>query len=461
MSFIDFVENWLNQDNLDSVTNAAVNSFLNSAKINGLDEVTEEALNIWIVEMIIAGTKQTSRKRYVAKLHSLYLEFTNNSEFDDPFLNVKEAIEYNMSTGVVEAHENLEKVKFLINHMNSDFGRTYISLALYLLYNVNKSLSSTLNLRFEDVEKEKYTSQVYDLIEGMKSDPRRKFVFQVGQGRKREPQLLRETTAELSALLQMAGMKFESQFSRESITSIWISAALKSGIRIRNIRGMLDIVPAGFEFLKFIEDPDLTNKQRDDILNIVSNTINNNTTQWFVMKLRNRVTPDDISKSIAVRCADYAPNISYYYPTRQSIRVVGKRKIKEELPILPGLLFFRMNRSGVGKLMSKIGDLAWCFKTSSRKASEYASISRTEMREFQRHIGMFSPDIEIEICENVEQFTPGEKVEIVGGGIMEGHQGVVEKLVEMDGEQKYQLKISDNLQLKWTITLPSPLLRKA
>ncbi|MDE5713746.1 MAG: hypothetical protein K2I16_09040, partial [Muribaculaceae bacterium] len=109
----------------------------------------------------------------------------------------------------------------------------------------------------------------------------------------------------------------------------------------------------------------------------------------------------------------------------------------------------RLRSDKVGKYMSRVGDMAWCYRVSNSPESPYSYITCREMMAFQRQIGDFTPDIEMELVTHAPSVGIGDKVRINGGGLLSGLEGVVRAARNVDGSVTYTLTLSDTSYIKW------------
>lgn len=148
--------------------------------------------------------------------------------------------------------------------------------------------------------------------------------------------------------------------------------------------------------------------------------------------------------------------INYYYPMRIVKRMVKKKMVSKEIPIIPGILFFRLPYDRVGPLIGVIGDLAWCFRTTNSASSPYSVIPRSEMKAFQRCVGSYTSDIEMDIISSLPPLEVGDEVVIEDGSILTGQQATIRKVRSIDGTLTYTLRLSDTAYLRWQdVTLPA------
>lgn len=445
--FCEFVENKIAKTD-DSFLAYAGASFLKSCKAHKFDEISDEALQTWVIDMILAELKKSTRKKYFGKVYSLYKEWDGYTAGVNPFEQSKVLLEYDGECN--HAPENLSLIPRLLKRCESAADDEVGFAFLYLLYNVEASLSEVINLKFGSQTVD--VSQIEDIVETMRKSSRKKYVFGLEQGKKRETQISRELLHDLWSTANLLGFDFGNCFSRESITSIWIAAAMKAGIPIAEICGLVKQIPTEYSYLKTVSRVSLTANRKRTVLQKVADSINDNTRQWFIMKLRSGKTPDDIKEAIAENFAEMVSDTIFYHPTHQVVRYDKKnKKIREEVPYLPGILFFKTRRDKVGALFSRIGDLAWCYKMSNTPDSPYCTIPIGEMKKFQKYIGQFTPDIKMELVSRDDALALGTTVRINGGGMMEGRIGIIQSVKKANGTRTYTLILSDRDVAMWTV----------
>lgn len=449
-SFINHVENRVNAEMSERLTANAAVSFLNSMRSHSLEEISQDSLRMWLVDMTMNNLKKSTRKKYFSRIHTLFREWRRGIA-DDPFETVQEDVNLDFESGLEEAEANRLVTGRLLQQNHDEGEREKLDIFFYLLYDVKATLRDAVNLKFDDDIAD--CMQIDDLIESIrKGSQRKKYVFGLNQGKMREPQIMRELVGGMHSMLKNAGMKFEKGFSRESITAIWIAAAIKAGVTLQEIRSMTAIVPSGFEALKLIAPARMSARQQNRIARRVADFINDKASQWFVMRVRNGKTPDDIRQRICQTAPETYSDMMFYYPTHKVVKKNIKGKtVSEETPYLPGILFFKVGRDKVTPLFNRIGDMAWCYKWSKTPGSPYCTISRNDMKTFQRHIGQFTPDIRMDFMTREQPLAKGSTVVISGGGFMEGHIGVIDSVKNADGTRTYTLTLSEKEYAVWTV----------
>lgn len=448
-SFFQYVVNPDFEDSASPLTGQAVRSFLRSMRRHGHEEVSNEALGIWIVDMTLEDYRLSTRKRYFSRLAAIYQEW-RQSPGDNPFADMEEAAGYDYESGFREASANLAVVDRLVAKDRRCEDREVIDVFLFLLYNVGASVDDVISLKFGDPIPD--NPQTYDLVDAIREEAGiRRYVFGLDRGNKRVTQIRRELIGALHAMLARNGMRFADGFSRDSVTAMWMASAIRSGLPFAEIRSMVARIPAGYDSFRLIKPGETTERQRAKALNRVANSINSNATMWFVMKMRFGQTPDSIRRTLAEDMKETYGGMLFYYPTRKVKRISRGKTVTKEIPYLPSILFFKVRREKVPAIAHRIGDMAWCYKVSNTPGSPYCTISHEVMKNFQRHIGQFSADIRMELVSRDNPLKVGSEVMISGGGRMEGHIGQIQSLRNADGTRTYTLTLSEGEYAKWTV----------
>lgn len=448
--FFEFVESGLGVDCPAMVADRVVPSFLRSAERHSFQSLTAKNLRLWVTDMLCKGMKLTTCRRYVGALHTLFRgvseNYGNKYGCEDPFIAVKADLHRQSECQDSKTADNLSLIPRLLKKEKSSSDWQIVNIVLYLLYNVKSSLEDVVRLRFEDPVAT--CLHAGDIIDGMRVSPQQKYVFALGQGKKREQRIIHDLLADMHTVLRMSGMDFGTEFSRESITSMWIHAALGKGVTYGEIRAILPELPRDWAFLSLVEPADIDADRECSIINRVADAINDKTVRWYVMKLRSGISPEDITSEENAFKGSGFEELSFYYPVRKVVRRENRKMVTEELPYLPGLLFFRMRSDKVGRFMSLTGNKAWCYRVTNSPDSPYSFISRSEMTRFQRHIGKLTADVEMELV-NRYAAAIGDKVRISGGGLLEGQEGIVREIRNVDGSCTYVLRLSESSFIRW------------
>ncbi len=438
----------------------SIPSLMRTLRLHGINEFSEKTVKIWTVDMLIEGLKGSTIKRYSGALHTLYKEWASISDSDgddNPFsISISEFDTESTGKKLKEIEDNLEAAsrmtKQAIKQESSAY--SYVKSFQYLLFNPFATLKDIVNLKYSDVRPD--VLHLEDIVTSMRDAPQAKYVFPLKQGKRREPAIVKDLLVELHATARRAGLKFGTSFSRDSITSLWIAAAIKEDIPYEEIRGMIENLPEAYSFLSLIEPAEVSDKRKEEILKTVAYSISNKNPGWFVLRLRSGVTPEKIKERLKEKESPLARQILYYYPTRTVKRLEKKKVVTEVSPVIPGILFVRLPHDQVGALMGIIGDLAWCYRTSANPASPYSVIPQAEMKIFQRCVGEFTADVEMDIVSELPSLSVGDEVKIEDGSHLDGQVATIQKVRNVDGPLTHMLRLSDTALIKWKdLSLPA------
>ncbi|MDE6486527.1 MAG: hypothetical protein K2L76_03355 [Muribaculaceae bacterium] len=448
--FVEYVESEVAALRSDLLTSTAANSLLTSMRAHGYTEITKDSLRMWIVDMTLNNLKISTRKKYFSRVHTIYRGW-KSVPGENPFEAVKDAISFDFQCTDKEANANLGLLDRIVGPSKKEVDKECNNLFLYLFYNPMATMGDVINLKFDDYNVD--CPQIDEIIEEQKEISRRSTnVFGLGRGRKREPQIMRDTLSELGSIAKLAGMRFTGTFSRDSIIAMWIAAALKAAVPVADIRAVISSVPAEYSSLCLVPVVPISDARKSEIIRQVADSVNNKPRQWFVMKMRSGQTPEAIKDRIKATTDGLLDTMLFYYPTHTVLRKNAKGKsVRKEVPYLPGILFFKICRNKVPLLMSRIGELAWCYKYTNAIDRDYCTISRNEMKAFQHSIGEFTPDIEMGLEVREEPLGEGTVVKINGGGRMVGMEAKIESVKNINGTRTYTLSLTNYLQAKWTV----------
>lgn len=463
--FIEYVNN-LETDNLsDMLVIRAIPSMLQSMRRHGITEFSDPAVRLWVVDMLLDGMKGSTVKRYTGALHTLYKDWIARNGViseKDPFaFSISEFDKDTNSKRLKEIDENLDKTerftKISVNQNSPAF--LYNKAFQYLLFNPFATLKDIVSLKFSDKIPE--CLHLEDIVTSMRNVPQAKYVFPLKQGKRREPAIIKDLLVSLHATGRRAGLQFGESFSRESITSLWIAAALREEIPYSEIRSLITYLPEAYSFLSLIDPVEVSESRRVDIMNIVAYSITNKNPGWFVLRMRSGVNPDKIKDRLKEKESPLQRQIQYYYPLRTVKKLEKKKVVTVETPVIPGLLFIRLPHDRVSPLIAIIGDLAWCYRTTANPTSPYSVIPQAEMKIFQRSVGAFTADVEMDIVSELPALEVGDEVMIEDGSHLDGQMATIRKVKNVDGTLTYTLRISDTAYIKWQdISLPASHLSK-
>ncbi len=463
--FVEFVVS-SDTDNLsDMLALRAIPSMIHSLRKHGFTDFSNLFVRTWTIDMLADGLKGSTVKRYVGAIHTLYKDWASKKgkEPDENLFSFSLAgFDADSSPKrLKEIEENLSAterfMKISVKQESQAF--LYNKAFQYLLFNPFASLRDIVNLKFSDARPD--CLHLEDIVTSMRNAPQAKYVFPLLQGKRREPAIIKDLLVELHATGRRAGLKFGESFSRDSITSLWIAAAIKEDIPYDEIRAMIPNLPEAYSFLSLLPAKDISEARKTEILNIVAYAITNKNPGWFVLRLRSGVTPEKIKERLKEKESPLQRQLQYYYPMRTVKKLEKKKVVTVETPVIPGLLFVRLPHDRVTPLIATIGDLAWCYRTSANPASPYSVIPQAEMRIFQRCVGAFTEDVEMDIVSELPALNVGDEVMIEDGSHLDGQVATIRKVRNVDGTLTYTLRLSDTAFIKWhDVSLPASHLSK-
>lgn len=445
-SFVDFVERSAELAPARSVTSYAAGSFLSTLRTSGFTDVSSDFLRFWTASMLMNGMRPSTSRRYMGRIHSMFGEWRDGATGADPFPDSVAALLTSYESNSVEAAENLSLLPRLIGKSERSADFSTIELFLYLLYDPSQTILDAASLTFDIAEP--FCPQIDDIIDHRPRRNSRKYVFSLSQGKTSLKHLSHLATESLSTLLRGVGMKFSKGFSRDSITSMWIVAAMKCGVTLPDIRSVIAGIPSDFPSLSLLRKNEISESRRREIICQVANAINDNAMRWFVMRLRQGVGVEDVKARIKDTLPGRLENMLFFAPTREEVRKENKKIIREQVPVIPGLLFFKTQKVKVKSLFAAIGDLAWCYRVNASPGSDYSVISNSQMAMFQRCVGQFTPDTRVDLVEVDTPLEIGRKVRITGG-MMEGYEGEILDVKKEKGERIFFLKITNTTRAVW------------
>lgn len=418
----------------------ALQSLLDTLEAYKRDTIDEPTLRLWTAAMLIDGKKTATVRRYLSTVLAIYRTHSRQPEAFATITTLLDNIADTAGTAA-EARANLAIARSLTGRNRRSDEWPTLAAFFRLLYLPGTTLADIAAATAADTPR--WCPQAADIDSSLSTANGRKYLYPLGQGKVRPGAIERTLTNAMLQQLASAGMRFTGGFSRASITAIWVAAALDAGISLPDIRALVGTVPPAFAPLSLVEAATIDEQQRRDIICRVADTICSHTNRWYALRLRKSANIEQLRKAILAH-----PAITLYYPTYTEVRKEGHRKITEQVPYLPGIAFFATRPHNVRTLMARIGNLAWCFRTTASPASPYAPIATAQMAAFQRYIGQFTPDIQVELVD-AATLTPGRLVRITGG-IMAGYEGRIVDIDTASGRRMFFLSIADHTAARWT-----------
>lgn len=450
--FISYVESLRDCEKSEMLSTRIIPSFLLSMRRNSDGKVTAGAVENWVVDMLLAHLKPSTAKRYLGGMRALYRAWSGDAEAADIIFSSEIPDNYTISDSgarLADAERNLHRVSNLLKVSGSVECHGYIANRIfqYLLFNPCASVSDVIDLQFKDACG--INPHTDDIILSMRKAPQAKYVFPLQQGKRRRHAIVKDIVSDLHGVGRRAGMSFGTSFSRESISEMWIAAAIKAGISLPEIVAVVKPLPALYSFLSAIKVEKLTDEARNKIINRVADSISDKTPGWFVARMRSGVSPEDITDRLKALDSPLFRQLQSFYPLRCEQKMEKKKKVTVKVPVLPGILFFKLPYDKVTPFMAQVGDLAWCFRNSTRHDSAYSVIPNEEMIIFQRTVGSYTGDIEMELVSSLPELSVGDEVLIEDDSVLRGQKATIRKIRSVDGTFTYTLRLSDTAFIRW------------
>lgn len=447
MLFREFVATRLDSASGRTVEYKAAASFL-AAVGDYEEEPLENQLRIWIAHMIDCGLSLSSRDRYIKKLNSLYRDYcAGNGVDDNPFDAVKELRGLDCPDGLRSLNAELTRIEEMFDILLSDAKtRPELAVFLYLLLNASADIENAVSLTTADYNPE--FPQLGDIINTDRFHHSRKYIFDLGQSRKRTPQLVREVMAGIDLYMRVKGIRFQDGFKPSAIVALWTLKARKTGVSLSDLKGMLGVIPEEFAYLRSAEASELS---ADEVLKIkrrVAEAFSPSGKRWYAMKVRRGFDFDRFRQHVRKSCEEYYGESTLFYPQRQAMRRVGKKIVAENVPVIPDVVFFHLQPRHVRKMdaIVRADNIGWIFRHTNKAGSGYSVIDSGSMALFQRVIGIFTPDIKIELTPE-EPLGVGRDV-VITGGIMAGYRGRIYDIKEGSDVRRIYIRLSDKYSIK-------------
>lgn len=453
VSFSEFIAIRLNQLPESTIDYKAISSFISATKGSGVQSVAE-ALKLWVATMIDRGLSVASRRRYVGKLSTIYKEYAavNNAE-GDPFDGIAAIAAAESSANARALPSALSKIEKIFDVMMADaMVRPEVAVFLYLLFNASSDIGKAISLTVDTYIPE--FPQLDDIIRTADFHHRRRYIFDLGQSRKRLPQLIRETTAAIDLYLRTKDIRFPEPVTPSTILALWMTKAKSIGVSLPVLRQMSPNLPDEFAYLRSLDPTSLSADELREIKHRVAESFTTSRKRWYALKLRRSASYDTLQPYIRETLGNYYDSDTLFYPQKEISRRVDKKIITDTVPVIPDVVFFHVYPRQVRNLDSNIKSesLGWVFKNTNTPASDYSVIDPRSMMAFQRMIGIFTPDIKVSLTSD----TPvgvGRQV-IITGGIMAGFEGTIYDIREESELRSIYIRLSDKYAIKTEVHVP-------
>ena len=383
-------------------------------------DFNQRTLRDWIVAMLCAGCSLQTVLYYLENVAAIYNKGVRLGQAPktDAFRQLKTELlatkGESLSRTVKDSLASLSRIARGRSRIVGEM-QYYADLLLFSFYTRGRSIAEILAMTSDDLAG---LPPEAEAIAQKYREPRRRSIFPRGA--------VATVEQRTKMVAHHAGIDTPPDMTVGEITSrLWILAALRLGIPAESISGCRMPGSADLAILNFAnaEAAELSEEEVQGITRRVASSISSNPLHWHVMKLRPHRTFEEVRSRLH---SSQFKHIDYFYPQDEISRRIGKRLEFKQKPVLPYVLFFRSKDTDIAPMFKHIGDLAWCYRNNPRGA--FAVIPKQEMERFQRTIGSFTPDFEVEPL-GATPLGIGRRVRVTGGP-MAGYEGEIYDVAE-------------------------------
>ena len=419
---------------------SSFDSFLNSNLLN-LSDISENLVLDWAADLLWSGLAYHTMLQFIDVLSSLV-----NSAIKEGVMNdtraVKEAKElvrtkqnnHDSSVGL----NVLPKLFSLLRMSGASLGDDAIYRDILLLSLLNGAMPLMELAKLKRNELQGFDDSSMFIFRRYIDKSRRKYLFNLGQSRLTPNQLKRHV---YSNILLLLNRYVDSTIKNvdDALYSFWTLLAIKCGARCSVALGC---VASHTELYQpaFVSPVDVASSVRQSLLQSIGSIIINDPPRWYAMRLRRRVSYDDIKKTIQ-SSSPTLPDIELFYPSEAIASRVGKKMVYRNQPIIRDIVFFKSRAMDIAPIFHAIGDKAWCYRVSNNPGAPYAVIPKEDFENFQTAIGHFTEDTQIMPLESAIP-NPDEEVVLIGS-IWSGRKAKFNKSVTgKNGKILYRVVLS-------------------
>ncbi len=442
MSFLEFVAIQLSRESDRTVAYKSISSFLSSIK--GCEDMAlEELLRLWVADMLDRGMAVASRKRYFEKLSALHKAYcAANGRHSTAFDSVRELCASDVPPHAEALQSSLMRIEKIFDALMTDAAsKPELALLLYLLFNASADIESAISLTAVDYRPQ--FRQLDDIVKPRAFHHRRKYVFDLSQSRKRQPQLVREVIQAIDSYLRSKDVRLQQVFTPGTITALWMAKARACGVRLAEMKAVVGEIPDEYDYVRHVTAPRLSAEEISAIKQRVAEALAPSAKRWYAIKLRRGVTYDALESFIKNNCKEYYDDDLLFYPQKEISRRIDKKIVTETVPVIPDIVFSYINPRHIGKLdaLIKSERLGYVFRSTPEAGSDYSVIDSRSMSGFQYMIGVFTPDIKIELTTEAPAGI-GRDV-LITGGVMAGYEGTIYDIKDDSHTRQIYIRLSE------------------
>lgn len=410
----------------------------------------DDLIRLWVATMVDKQLSRTSRKRYVEKLSAVYKAFLAEQPVDQknkvtasPFDAVLALRDCEINPSAIAIVEQISRFdKIFDTFMDDAKSHPRLAVFIYLLLNASSDIEKAVKLKVDEYDPQ--LTQLDDIIDVSEFHHRRRYLFDLGQSRKRMSQLVREVNQTVNSYFLSKGIIFSDTFIPEKILSLWIAKARQIGISLSDIRSMFSELPDEYSYLEQIKRSELSPTEILHIKKCVAEAFSPSGDRWYAMKLRRSSSFNDLRDTLKTNHPLCFGKILFFYPMRETARKIGKRILRESTPYIPGIVFLKLTPRYVATVDNTLRreNIGWMFRLTNTPGSEFSIIDPRSMHAFQKAVGQFTSDMKIELTSR-PILGIGREVRITGG-VMNGYEGVIYDIKDSadGGERLFYIKLS-------------------
>ena len=407
------------------------------------DFPSEQTLGDWLLNMRVRGISGKTAIHYLDIISALYKETASDSNSEVPKIFRQFKTRTKQISGPTKSFDNksFDKILTVTKSVSTDsiFSQCAADMLLYSLLNTAMPLAEVAKVKVSEVAAD---SDAVSVIVRRNADSNRKYLFPLEQSKLTPKQLSENIELKIRGLFIANNIPIV-RSADNTIRLIWAYAALKCGIPGSEIVALLGsaIATEGLPEMSLCVKADVSCERRAALTETVNTLLSNNPLRWYAMKLRSRVSFEDVVERTK-NLDDRMLRPEFFYPLDEICKRVGKKIIKDEQPVIRDIVFFKLRVTDIFPLVCKIGDLAWCYTTTGKPGGDYAPIPLSSFNRFQETIGHFTPEYDI---APIGTFEPkeGESVVIINGPLA-NYEFEVEKATDADNVIFQLNMIGDN-----------------
>jgi len=437
-----------------------------------LEEKIEDALGLsdWLISLCLSSTPLKTSLLYIDIISSLYHSCAKSGlwpatrSFSRLKAVLKEKGESLWNKGIDdEVFERALSLTKGASHLEGDLG-VAADIMLYSLINGCMPLMEVAMLTRDSVAPDEESRAIAARRLGKSN---RKYVFPLRQSVITPRQVSLHVQQLLAALFRNRRLPVADN-AFDILESLWAYAALRLNIPPADILAHLGHVPAALPILHLLNVSDKADKAatQQSILNSQFSILNSeiaklflqNPPGWYALSMRPGIRFPMLDSRIKAQ-KTHIPPLTLFYPCEEIARVIKKKVVLKSRPVIPQVVFFRTRATDVVRIISRIGDIAWCYTTTGRPGAPYARIAQQQFDLFQQTIARFTPDFEV-AESGALQLRENDRVKVIGG-LFSGKEGEFETVAQEDDNTVYRIRLMGDNGIDWRVSLDPRLVQPA